>query len=322
MADTPDTRIEPGSLHPTISGAFASDHAFDDANETEVPLDAEQELESAHTLDSLDSEELPMIVWLRGDEPWVEEFNLDAEQAMSLLGIKRSRLTQISGRELRVGRIRMDRYIRPVYRQQDIVEYLSWTRATATHMKSSNMIQEAASNLQSQSQAFADKMSTLIEAQTQRLSALTQDLNSVNVEAFSGALLAIREQLDTQSQTIALQLEPQLQRIQSQTSQLQDSMFALLGIPSEIGVMQEALRNVTEKVNTADADNKASHFQAGIFHKAIGKALTLIIEYQRNSDKTEEQLLQSILQTMQAQGGPIARRPKRRVPVAQRRRSL
>src|SRR5690606_18828586 len=59
-------------------------------------------------------EELPMIVWLRGDEEIASEFTVDAEAAMEFLGIKRSRLTQISGRELRVGRMRIDRYIRPV----------------------------------------------------------------------------------------------------------------------------------------------------------------------------------------------------------------
>jgi hypothetical protein len=58
--------------------------------------------------------DFPMIVWLRGDEPWFSQFDMDAEAVMSALGIKRSRLTQISGKELRVGRVRMDRYIRPV----------------------------------------------------------------------------------------------------------------------------------------------------------------------------------------------------------------
>ncbi len=48
--------------------------------------------------------DLPMIVWLRGDELYVDEFCLDADAAMKALGIKRSRLTQISGKELRVGR--------------------------------------------------------------------------------------------------------------------------------------------------------------------------------------------------------------------------
>ncbi len=45
---------------------------------------------------------LPMVVWLAGDEAHADDFCIDADTAMQELGIKRSRLTQISGRELRV----------------------------------------------------------------------------------------------------------------------------------------------------------------------------------------------------------------------------
>jgi hypothetical protein len=90
---------------------------------------------------------LPMVVTLRGDEDIAEQFAYDAEQAMELLGIKRSRLTQISGRELRVGRIRRDRYMRPVYRESDLRDYQEWTRATATHQSSSKAIEQAIDSL-------------------------------------------------------------------------------------------------------------------------------------------------------------------------------
>lgn len=90
---------------------------------------------------------LPMIVNLRGDEDFAPDFYIDAEGAMELLGIKRSRLTQISGRELRVGRIRRDRYLRPVYRELDLRDYQEWTRATATHQTSSKAIEQAIDSL-------------------------------------------------------------------------------------------------------------------------------------------------------------------------------
>lgn len=90
---------------------------------------------------------LPMILTLRGDEAIVDEFTFDTDQAMNFLGIKRSRLNQISGRELRVARIRRDRYIRPVYRECDLKDYLDWTRATATHLSSSKAIEQAVENL-------------------------------------------------------------------------------------------------------------------------------------------------------------------------------
>lgn len=91
--------------------------------------------------------QLPMIVNLRGDEDMVVDFCIDADQAMEFLGIKRSRLTQISGRELRVGRVRRDRYLRPYYRESDLRDYQEWTRATATHQTSSKAIEQAVDRL-------------------------------------------------------------------------------------------------------------------------------------------------------------------------------
>jgi hypothetical protein len=96
-------------------------------------------------------DDFPMIVWLRGDEPWFQQFDMDAEAVMNALGIKRSRLTQIAGKELRVGRVRVDRYVRPVFRRTDVEQYLSWTRATASHQKSSDAIKIAVDQLGRQS---------------------------------------------------------------------------------------------------------------------------------------------------------------------------
>lgn len=112
---------------------------------------------------------LPMVLTLRGDETIVDEFNYDSEQAMSFLGIKRSRLNQISGRELRVARVRRDRYIRPVYRESDLKDYLEWTRATATHMSSSKAIEQAVENLDDRFndvlQVFNEKLDQVADAQ-------------------------------------------------------------------------------------------------------------------------------------------------------------
>src|SRR5262245_8088354 len=97
-----------------------------------------------------DLADLPMIVWLRGDEPYCGDFVLEADAVMTQLGIRRSRLTQISGRELRVGRIRRGRYVMPVYRQTDVDSYRGWTRATASHLKSSTLLQDAADSLKAE----------------------------------------------------------------------------------------------------------------------------------------------------------------------------
>lgn len=93
------------------------------------------------------NDELPCVVWLRGHEEFFDDFSLTADQAMERLGIRRSRLTQISGRELRVGRVRDGRHIRPVYRPQDIDAYLEATRPTISHLRSSALVEEAAERL-------------------------------------------------------------------------------------------------------------------------------------------------------------------------------
>ncbi|SME96812.1 hypothetical protein [Pseudobacteriovorax antillogorgiicola] len=98
--------------------------------------------------------DLPMVVYLQGDEKFIQDFAIDADKAMDYLGIKRSRLTQISGRELRVGRIRKDRYIRPVYRVKDLEDYKSWTRATATSQSSSKVMEKAIHSLSDQWNEF------------------------------------------------------------------------------------------------------------------------------------------------------------------------
>ena len=58
-------------------------------------------------------ETLAMVVWLDDAAHLCEEFSMDADEVMQELGIKRSRLTQISGKELRVGRLRIDKYTKP-----------------------------------------------------------------------------------------------------------------------------------------------------------------------------------------------------------------
>jgi plasmid maintenance system antidote protein VapI len=104
-----------------------------------------------------------MTLWLRGDETYCGSFNLDAEAVMELLGIKRTRLTQISGRELRVARIKRGRYIVPVYRPEDVEQYRSWSRATATHLKSTQAVTEATENLKDQTSQLLHKTEALLQ---------------------------------------------------------------------------------------------------------------------------------------------------------------
>lgn len=130
--------------------------------------EAEPHIDGQHTT----ADDFPMLVWLRGDEPWFTQFDMDADSTMAALGIKRSRLTQIAGRDLRVGRVRVDRYIRPVFRSIDVAAYLDQTRATASHQKSSEAIQVA-------SQAFNEQIERFQSTLDAISSNLTAQLNSV-----------------------------------------------------------------------------------------------------------------------------------------------
>jgi len=102
--------------------------------------------------------DLPMMINFRGDEDIAKDFSFSAEQAMELLGIKRSRLNQISGRELRVARMRVDGYLRPIYRPSDVEEYLSWTRAPVTHKRSSEAIDDAVLRLENQARQIREDL--------------------------------------------------------------------------------------------------------------------------------------------------------------------
>lgn len=151
--------------------------------------ESDSEVSQAHS--NLD---LPMIVWLRGDEPWFNEFDLDADGVMQQLGIKRSRLTQISGKELRVGRIRVDRYVRPIYRSQDVEAYLTWTRATASHQRSSSAIKEAVDALQSQGSQIAQVVEAANETFKGTLEAgLGDKIREATAESFTSLAAQVHE---------------------------------------------------------------------------------------------------------------------------------
>lgn len=146
--------------------------------------------------------DFPMIVWLRGDESWFAEFNMDADGVMKTLGIKRSRLTQISGRDLRVGRVRVDRYIRPIYRLVDVQQYLNWTRATASHQKSSDSIKMATDHLHEQSLLIQSTMETLTAGFTE---SLREDMSSFIANTVGQGLLPMQQKVDAfQSSITAL----------------------------------------------------------------------------------------------------------------------
>lgn len=122
-----------------------------------------------------------MVVWLQGDE---EDFTLSAEDVMAALDIKRSRLTQISGRELRVGRRRVDRYLRPFYRPADVYSYQKSTRAALTRQRSAAAVNSVADDIEI-------RHKTLLQEMTAQLSAAVTDTSQSLQKKLSALLLAL-----------------------------------------------------------------------------------------------------------------------------------
>ena len=110
---------------------------------------------------------MPMCVWLRGDED-SNDFTMTAEEVMVELNIKRSRLTQISGKELRVGRKRVERYVKPFYRHIDVLTYKEWTRASATRQRSAEIIEKAADDIEKRSERLLAKSQYTLSQNTDK----------------------------------------------------------------------------------------------------------------------------------------------------------
>ena len=175
--------------------------------------------------------DLPMVVWLTGDEPYFSDFKLDAEAVMGALNIKRSRLTQISGRELRVGRTRIDRYIRPMYREEDVQEYLTWTKPTATSKRSSEMVEQAAAALAEQSALIEKTLKEPMAANQRHILRATSQVEGYIDQLLPriDALLKVNEATQHEEMILAFrQLTDKLQQSQSlETHQLQQAIDKL-----------------------------------------------------------------------------------------------
>ncbi len=189
-------------------------------------------------------QELPMQVWIRGDEPYAGQFSMDADEVMELLGIKRSRLTQISGRELRVGRARRNRHVRPVYRPEDVHRYKDWSRATATAAKSSAAIDLAAAKLD----AVAGALPTELEDRLRRgLDLLQQELR----ERLSSGLSFLRADLGESVATLRQHLLQSGQSAHLQTLSMLEALT--MGQRESHQKLLELMAEMREKQSTLAA---------------------------------------------------------------------
>lgn len=273
--------------------------------------------------------QLPMIINLRGDEDLVDEFNWDADQVMEFLGIKRSRLTQISGKELRVARIRRDRYLRPVYREADVRDYQEWTRATATHQSSSRAIEQAIDSLDDRfsdilvvlqekllqyeersTDLLKEQLHRLDEAGFQRFQDLRDGLESQHdlSERQDKQQRRVLEYLIQQRETLAFS-QAELQELRAFLGSFHQDIRALL-------VAQQALRREMEEAQAAV--QKTLQEQSAGFHeslKSMQETLTLL-------QSGQQEILRQTEPREAPAPAPLKYMPRRPMPLHARRRSV
>lgn len=185
-------------------------------------------------------DDFPLIVWLRGDEPWFNDFSVDADTAMAELGIRRSRLTQISGRELRVGKKRVDRYIRPYFRPVDIAAYKNFTRATASHLKSSAVLDDVLGKLSNETDQILERITGAVKD---------------NSSTFATALEQIASDLRQTQGRLLRDVSDKLESIERETygtvqASLQRSLAAVSKLTAEMTTLRESVTNQNEKIMT------------------------------------------------------------------------
>ena len=221
-------------------------------------------------------DDFPMIVWLRGDEPWFTQFDMDAEAVMHALGIKRSRLTQISGRELRVGRVRVDRYIRPVYRSTDIEKYLTWTRATASHQKSSDAIKTAVEQLHEQTAAVRTGLDSISRNFTDHIK---QEMSSFIGEAIERGLAPLDVRLEQFQTTIAGWMTQLTQQVSETFNVSTEQLKSTTETISETARHQAAaLEVLTLQLNQTSEKAKAMEERLSAWDNLLTNNLKLIAD--------------------------------------------
>lgn len=242
---------------------------------------------------------LPMVVWLRGDEDFVEEFTLDAEAAMEQLGIKRTRLTQISGRQLRVGRMRQGRYIKPLYRPEDVAAYLKSARAPMSHLKAAKTIEETKSY-------FEDIKESVLK--------IVEDAQASMNEAFHRALQSALEQQRSTSEHIyqqAINNTKALERLihttftkmsdntKRETSKLELQLLESLELITKNHYkMTSALEEVEHRFEKMDSELQAQNANLQNAVKSLKKDLAKLVTSKPNAKSLR---VQKIIQSGRTQ---------------------
>jgi hypothetical protein len=271
---------------------------------------------------------LPMIINLRGDEELVDEFNWDADQVMEFLGIKRSRLTQISGKELRVARIRRDRYLRPVYREADVRDYQEWTRATATHQSSSRAIEQAIDSLDDRfSDILVVLQEKLLQYEERSTDLLKRQVHKLD-EAGFGRFQKLLDEVDTQLALSERQEKQQgrmLGSLMMQSEILEASRQELQELRAFLGTFHQDIRAllVAQQVLRREMEEAQASLRQAL-QEQTSMSQESIQSLQETLDILQAGQLQILKQTEKVETPPVVTAPLKRmlrrpVPIRARR---
>ena len=233
---------------------------------------------------------LPMVVWLRGDEG---DFILSAEEVMATLDIKRSRLTQISGRELRVGRRRVDRYLRPFYRPADVQSYRERTRAAMTRQHSAAVVSDVAADIEQRHKTLLQEVTTqLTETISRAVLNLQRDFHAALLATKHAISPRVQESVTTQAQqtrdciaSAQRNLAAQLTAFEQETSTLPERLIkqwhSLLQEQQQVvlAALQRNLLTMREELTSSHAAHAAQ-----------------LLELQRHSGEVTQQLQVALAQ--------------------------
>lgn len=269
--------------------------------------------------------QLPMIINFRGDEQLVDEFNWDADMVMEFLGIKRSRLTQISGKELRVARIRRDRYLRPVYREADVRDYQEWTRATATHQSSSRAIETAIDSLddrfsdilvvlQEKILQYEDRSTALLKQQVHKLDAAAY-MRFQTLLAETESQQAIGRGQEKKQNRVLDQLTEQHEVLTATQKELQELRGLLGSFHQDIRALLVAQMALRREIETSqNALQEALNQQTASFTASWASMQEMLSALQTGQNQILQQTAKEVLTNSPKPWPKASRRPHRQRP--------
>lgn len=222
-----------------------------------------------------DPSDLSMLLWMRGDEDWAGEFNLDADEAMKILGIKRSRLTQLTGKEIRVARKRVDRYIKPFYRRLDLETYLASARASLTVQKSSETLEKASHLFEEKAEGI---QSLLKDELSKTFSNIESSMSNIT-NLFQSSTIAQRDELQRRNLSLQVFFESMSQNTFEEFKSLHSlSHAAIVHLREEQSKSSDSLK---QSINSA---LHATSTQLGEAGKRVEEILNLVRESHLNQE--------------------------------------